>query len=333
MKSSTNSKIIEYIHEKKLATAHDLADYLNISRQAVYKQLKKLVENGELVKLGQPPKVFYTAPDSIDGQKKEWLNNLGKVNLTSDQKGLIENRYLYISPFGEFKKGLEGFFYWCEKTKQPIEKTAGEYINTLQKYDALKKGDLLDGTDKLQQTFTHTYLDKVLYIDFYSIERFGKTKLGQMLLYAKQSQNKNLTRELTQEVKPYIENIITDFQIDAVGFIPPTVKRELQFIVEFAKQLKLKVPVISTLKITSDISVPQKTLSKLEDRIENARRSIVVNEKKRYKNILLIDDAVGSGATLNETAKKIREQNIVTGKIIGLSITGSYKGFDVINEV
>ena len=48
--------------------------------------------------------------------------------------------------------------------------------------------------------------------------------------------------------------------------------------------------------------------------------------------MLLIDDAVGSGATLNQTACKIKERN-VSKKVIGLSIIGSAKGFDVISEV
>ena len=47
----------------------------------------------------------------------------------------------------------------------------------------------------------------------------------------------------------------------------------------------------------------------------------------------MVDDAVGSGATLNEIAKKIRDRKICKGKIIGLAITGSFKGFDVISEV
>ena len=61
--------------------------------------------------------------------------------------------------------------------------------------------------------------------------------------------------------------------------------------------------------------------------------TIVVEENEIHDNILLIDDAVGSGATLNETAKQMREKGIVGGKIIGLAIVGSYKGFDVISEV
>lgn len=52
-----------------------------------------------------------------------------------------------------------------------------------------------------------------------------------------------------------------------------------------------------------------------------------------YRNILLIDDALGSGATLNEVAKNIRQRGICKGKIIGFVITGSPKGFEVISEV
>ena len=85
--------------------------------------------------------------------------------------------------------------------------------------------------------------------------------------------------------------------------------------------------------IKTEIIVPQKTLSKLEDRVENAKKTIIVGDKKGYRNVLLIDDAVGSGATMNETAKQVRNKQLVTGDIIGLAITGSFKGFDVISEV
>ena len=78
--------------------------------------------------------------------------------------------------------------------------------------------------------------------------------------------------------------------------------------------------------------VPQKTLTKLEDRVTNAKNTIIVEDKRTFKRILLIDDAAGSGATLNETAKKIIERKLAE-KVYGCAITGSYKGYDVISEV
>jgi hypothetical protein len=121
------------------------------------------------------------------------------------------------------------------RTKQSIEKVAPEYVETLKKYSSFKEGGLIDGMDKFSSTFKEFGLDEVFYLDFYSIERFGKTRLGQLLLYAKQSQSKNLMRELSDDIKPRIDEMIKKYKIDGIGFIPPTVKREVQFMKELEK--------------------------------------------------------------------------------------------------
>ncbi|EKD43595.1 MAG: hypothetical protein ACD_72C00210G0001, partial [uncultured bacterium] len=246
---------------------------------------------------------------------------------------LINSEYLQITPAGQLKEGVEAFIYWCEKTKQPIQKTAEEYVQTYKKYAAYKHAGLIDGLQKITTTFNDVQLDHLYYFDFYCIERFGKTKLGQLLLYAKQTQNKQLIKKIIQIVKPKIQKIIHQNNIDTVGFIPPTIKREVQFMFVLAKGLGLSEKIMSITKVTSEIAVPQKSLVKIEDRIENANKTIFITERSSAHNILLIDDAVGSGATLNETAKKIRANGLCTGKITGLALTGSYKGFDVISEV
>jgi len=135
------------------------------------------------------------------------------------------------------------------------------------------------------------------------------------------------------EIKPKIKALIKLFKIDAVVFVPPTVKREVQLMKELEKHLNLEIDIIKVVKIKTPIIIPQKTLNKLEERIENAKKTFVVEGAKNYKNILIIDDAVGSGATLNEIAFQIKEKNVIKGKIIGLAITGSLKGFDVVSEV
>jgi hypothetical protein len=47
----------------------------------------------------------------------------------------------------------------------------------------------------------------------------------------------------------------------------------------------------------------------------------------------MIDDFVGSGASLNELAAKIKNKKVATNKIIALGLTGSLKGFEVVNQV
>jgi len=322
----TSEKIIKYIVDNGQASGKQLSDIINeITPRAIRKQLKSLLDKGILKKIGRPPKVYYLL------QTKNEIPIFEPIDKTIKQ--IIDKRYLYISPSGESMFGWEGFLFWCEKTKQDPAKTAKEYTATVKKFDKYKKNGFIDGMLKIKNTFKEVFLDKIFYLDFYSIERFGKTKLGQMLLYAKQSQNRGLMRKLIEDIRLKIIFFIKKYKIDGILFIPPTVKREVQFMRELEKELRLPVRTVSVSKLRTGIIVPQKTLSKLEDRIENAKNTIVIDEKKQYKNILLIDDAVGSGATLNETARKIRSKKLATGEIIGLAIAGSFKGFDIISEI
>jgi hypothetical protein len=325
MITKTAQKIVDYIQGKGDVTAHELSGYLGISPQAVFRQLARLIIQNKLKKVGKPPKVFYS------------IANLKSIQPGADlskavQRQVEENFYL-ITPSGHSMKGEEAFRFWCQKQKLDVVKTAGEYEATLREYAVYKKNGFIDGMQKFRSTFKEVFLDRLFYLDFYAIERFGKTRLGQLLLYAKQAQDRGQIFELVDTIKPFVLRLIEEYRINAVGFIPPTVKRQVQFMKELQNRLALDHPVVSFVKVKTPVIVPQKTLNKLEDRIENAANTIIVNEKKVYENILLIDDAVGSGATLNETARQIKSKGLCGGSLIGLAITGSFKGFDVISEV
>lgn len=97
-------------------------------------------------------------------------------------------------------------------------------------------------------------------------------------------------------------------------------------------RLQVSLPLIDIKKMSGLIPVPQKSLNKLDERINNADNTFGVFGDVNYKTVLLIDDAVGSGATINQIAKKVLEKKIAK-KVIGLSIVGSYKGFEVITDV
>lgn len=320
----TSERILKLVVEKGEVTASELAQELDISRQALHRHLLELIFSGQLTKIGKPPKVFYALGEKL---KEKVI-----YEVSAEIKKVIDQNYFIITPSGERLEGFLGFTYWCEKQKLPVEKTAKEYVVTLKKYSAFRTDGKIDGMTKMRGTFKQVYLDDIYYLDFYSIERFGKTKFGQMLLYAKQSQNKKLIHELIGDIRPTIEKMLKKFKIDGVGYIPPTVKREMQFMSELRKNLNLPLRELAITKIKTEVIVPQKTLNKLSDRIENAKRTFVVSSGGHFGTILLIDDAVGSGATLNEIAKKIKDKKIAK-KVVGLAITGSFKGMDVINEV
>jgi len=325
MITNTANKIFKFIKDKKQVPAKDIVQHIGFSKQVVFRHLARLLDDGRISKIGKVPKVFYIVKE----QEKEEE----EYNLNVDTKKIIENNFLTVTSGGEMKKGLDGFIVWCQKRKQDVEKSAIQYVSIIKKYNSIRKNGLLDGMKKMRTTFDKVYLDSLFYIDFYAIEHFGKTKIGQTLLYAKQSQDRVMIKDLTEDIKPKIKQIIKQYKIDAIGFVPPTVKREVQLMRELEKNLNFKINKVKITKIKTQVVVPQKTLNKLEDRIENAQKTFVVEEQPIYKNILLIDDAVGSGATLNEIAKKIKAKKIVKNKIIGLVITGSLKDFDVISEV
>lgn len=325
MKISTVDRIIEYIKNNQQVSASTLANYLGISRQALHRQLANLLREDRIYKIGRPPKVFYLIKESAQPARD--------IRINENLKKIINKNFFIITPSGQKKDGIEGFIYWCEKHDQPIEKTAKEYILTLKKYEKFKKNGFIDGIQKIKQTFQDVYLDNIFYLDFYSMERFGKTKLGQLLFYAKQSQDKKIISELIDFIKPAIKDLIKKYKIDGIGFVPPTVNREVQFMKEFEKKFDVAIKKIPIVKIKTEIIIPQKTLSKLGDRIENAKTTFIIEDSAKYNNILIVDDALGSGATLNEIAAQIKNKRICQGKIIGLAIVGSFKGFDVISEV
>jgi len=328
MVTDTRQKILDYITKHSQVRVADLGHFLAISNQALHKQLHTLIESGVLQKIGKPPKVFYVL------SSVSFIPISGKQEPALDYATVryLKDNFINITPDGRKLDGIEGFAEWCKKRQLPIVKTASEYQATLSRYHALRKGGLLDGSRKIAATFGEVLIDELFYLDFYSIERFGKTKLGQLVLYAKQSQDRAIIKQLLNEVIPPIARFIKERKFSAIGFISPSVKRQVQLMKEIERSANFGLPILRIEKIATQIRVPQKSLSKLEDRVENARATFVATDKNSYDNVILIDDAVGSGATMNEIARKLKEKGIA--KIVtGLALVGSYKGFDVISEV
>lgn len=322
---STESKILELLTEQGSFSVRELSENLSLSRQMIHLALRNLLEADKIQRIGRPPKTVY---------QLKTKSNLPQVLIQPEAEKFLKEHFMLITERGELKEGVEGFQIWCAQRKLPVEKTSTEYRTTLQKYlTYYDVNGFIDGTEKLKSTgYDIIHLDKLYYLDFYAIERFGKTRLGTILHYAKQGQSKVLMKLLVSETKSKVELLCKLTEADGVGFVPPTIKREVQLMKYLQNHYVIALPAVKINKTSGIIPVPQKSLTKLEERITNARETFSIPETRKFKHVLLIDDAVGSGATVNEIAGKIKKKGIAE-KVSALAITGSFKGFDVITDV
>jgi len=333
MKTNTRQSILDIIKKSGQARPHDLVAILHLSQVAIHKQLKKLSDQGLILKLGSPPKVYYSLTTLTP-------ISTSTVNLPKSVIDRLEQSYLYVSPKGELMTGYNGFLYWATQVNHTknILSLANNYLSLRHSVDTQKSPQgWIDVSTKIKQTFPNTPLNQVFCLDFYSLPVFGKTKLGNQVLIAKQSQDKLMVHSLADYAKPVIEQLISSYKLDYVAFIPPTLPRHLQFMNEFSKELHLHLPQIKLIKLkTGNVLVPQKSLSKLSERQDNAQSSIHLQDSfasiPSSSNVIIIDDAIGSGATLHQTAIKI-QSTYKPKKIIGFGIVSSQKGFDIITDL
>lgn len=326
----TKNQIVEIIKKNGQIQVKDLVQVLGITQAAIHRALNKLMAENLILKRGAPPRVFYF----LNTEKP----TPELIQISKEKKHLLEENYIYINPEGKIENGLLGFMEWMKNTKnfQKPENCVDDYIkifNEAQSHRTAKSYKLIEATSRFDTIFKKNNLDKVFYHDFYSLIKFGKTKMGQLLLNGKQSQSKTIIKKISDLVAPDINKIIKNEKIQAVAWVPHSIPRKLPFLKELKRNLKLNLPEIEIIKIYSgDVPIAQKSLSKIEERIQNAEKTIVVVPTEiKARNILLIDDAVGSGATLNEVAAKLKFKG--AKHIIGYAIVGSYKGFEVIREV
>lgn len=169
-------------------------------------------------------------------------------------------------------------------------------------------------------------------MDYCNFEIFGKTKMGTQVMIAKQTGDMDITNQLIKRINPVIEEIISKFEIEAIVFVSPTIQRQSQLMTKLDNNIALTTPRIKVHKVGAKILIAQKTLRSLNDRILNASETFIVESSKKYNNILIVDDALGSGATLNELAKQILQKSIAKS-CYGLVLVASPKGYEVISEV
>jgi len=323
----TKTKILDFIKENGASKAKEITEFIGISPQAIHRHLKLLVEQAKLSKKGSPPVVFYELSGSPE--------KLNASTLDDEIYNYLEENYSYLSPTGQFLCGAKAFKIWCQTTKQEhlYPKLAAKFMLERRKLFQLFKDKPIDAREKIKKTFQEVHLEHVYYSEFWSLPQFGRSHFGNLLTAGKSGQQKKSIFTLASLCEKDINFLIKKHKVNAVAFAAHSIPRRISFLKLFSKKLNLKLPWLSFQKVvTNGIPIAQKSLKKLPERILNARETIFLNEKNIEHNVvLLIDDAIGSGATLNELALKLKKQGVK--KVIAYGIVGSLKGFDVISEI
>ncbi|MDD9867716.1 MAG: hypothetical protein OXU73_00010 [Candidatus Campbellbacteria bacterium] len=322
-------EIAKIIKEKGQATPKIIKSELGLSLVTIHKYLKELQTDGSIEKIGQTPKIYYQFVKDVPEDYKI-------------KSKIIEDNFIKKDPIGNLYTGTEAFALWSKSNlkKYTLKEKIKLYEQRIKELKSLKKDGVYVLDEKLQdfqkQTGEKIYLQEVVCAMPYTLPDFGKTKEAIFLGIAKdgREKDKKFIDQLIDLFTPPLLTYIRQRKIDAVAFIPPSATRKLQIMNIATKSFKeiSDLPVIKIQKIHGQISQQQKFLSDIKERVTNANLSFLIPDyKERHTNVLLIDDLVGSGATINQIAKKLVETGIAK-KVFGIGMIGIKKGFNVVKK-
>jgi len=304
-----------------------------LGRPVMHRYVKALVEHKKLKKSWSWPHVVYQLTDPALSSQTE---NTPSVDFDYSTKSLLDDIFLKFSPTGEKMLGAVWLVQWCKKRDLDVKQKADAYIQIYTHIESLRDDcGLLDATTAFENNVDGYHMTATYYADQYKWMDFGRGKLAELTFYGKQSQSRRLIEESVGLFVDKITCLVREHSIDAIAFVPPSISRQQQLLYIINAHIDPSIPRVRIEKFyTGDTKIPQKSLKKREDRIENAQKTIYVRDEtaKNYKTVLLIDDFVGSGATLNQTAKKLKDEGVE--KVLWFAIVGNMDlRYEVINEM
>lgn len=331
---TTLQKILNFFDLQDTIGITTLSQISGLSRTILHKYVKELVSQKKLTKIWS---WSHTRYQIIDWKTKNTKSDHKDINIDREVRNKLDEVFLKYTPQWTILKWYDGILQWCKSRWLDPEDKIKSYIKISDHISSVRnKCGLLESTQAFAKTVWDCHIEKIYYADQYKRMDFGRGKLAEMTFYAKQSQNRKTLIQCIDMFVDKIKCLIQNSKIDAIAFVPATISRQWQLLkmIDTAMQ-DILLPRIQIKKFyEGNMKIPQKSLKKREDRIINAQKSIYVYDPhvSTYKNVLLIDDFVWSGATMNETAKKLKTEWIK--KVIWFAIVWNMDmTYDIITEM
>jgi len=336
-KQQSLQPIIDFLEDGKIISPTDIAIYFNKSNVIIHKYLKQLLEDQIVVKIWKWTHAKYQLKNiQKNSQKKQIWNFLDKINYQNIE--IIEKEFLKFDSDGRILEWIKWFIARCETRNLDIQEKSDNFVKIYKHIKSIQNDcSLLDVSQDFAKNIEHKSMDKLFYADQYKWMEFGRWKLAEMTFYAKQSQNIWLIKKSLDLIQNRLFCLISKTKPDAIAIAPHSIYRKNQLLKYLKYRLdELKIDFVWLEKyFPHKIPIPQKSLKTREQRIQNAKKTIIISNPKtasKYKRILLIDDFVGSGATLNETALKLKQN--WSKEIIWFAFVWNINlSYEVINEI
>ena len=328
MRKGTKDAIIQLL-KKREYSPRDIHRVLGVSLSLIHRYLKDLCADGFVERIGKAPRVSYRLVSEPD------------ITVTSS---IIDKHFIFKDFDGEVYHGVEAFLLWSRDNlkKYTLEEKVHLYEQYVRELQDLRKKDVVFSLEgKLdefhEKTGEEVFLQDVVCAVPYAFPDFGKTKESILLSIAKEgsSQSREFADQLIGDFLPVLSSYIEKGGFDAIAFIPPSASRRVQLMQILRKRFLsiATVPVVDIEKQHGRVVQQQKHLSNIVRRLKNAEKTFyIVYAGKSYNKVLLVDDFVGSGATMNQIAKKLMRQGVAK-KVWGIGIIGVRKGFTVVKKV
>ncbi len=315
---------IQIILGRGAARPVELMRELGLSRQTIQRELRRLLGEGKINKTGRPPQVFYQLvtgsgktsrrelPEGISWEF--WSSYPEVVEQYEAQLAYLEQHYLYITPDGRMLTGVAGFEQWASivAPEQALTELIEEYVALREQADGLMKDGLWPSGSNY-------------FSDVPELPGFGRTRLGQLVAHAAESQNTTLMGQIASEIRPALQRLVASQQIDLLAVTPPAGPRKIHLLERLKWDLALGLPELRLLRqYQGEIVVGSDSFTSQAERAAQARQTISLPELEpgqlAGKTILVMDDSVDPAVVLEEIRAKLRAAG--ARRVLGYAMVG-----------
>jgi len=325
---STKEKIIEFLKEFWPSSVKQIVAHFGLYKTIIHRHLADLITSWILIKLWSVPRVLYKYNDNVIQSPS--LHALDY----SDIRWMDEQFFTFDSD-GTILQWYQWFLTRCTQRWLDPQIQCNHYRDLISLVDKKRNRIwLIDVLPLLQKKWQPVYVDKLYVADTYILWHFWESPLWSLAFYGKQTQDSSLSRKVVEKIKVRFQQLIQQYNIDAICYAPVSIKRSVQLMDILARELTWSLPLLSLKKFFPWAVIAQKTSKWDSARIKNSENTIFVyGEQKSYQRVLLVDDFIWSWATLNISAKKLKSAKLAK-EVIGFAIVGNMDmSYEVINEV